>query len=90
MTDDAMKLLEEARRYVDLKHGMPGEDCEACDLLARIDRCLATGGWIKGTSRYTPHPIWILTGDDVVCAKHKESDLGWWEYRLPPLPKKGE
>jgi hypothetical protein len=40
MTDDPMKLLEEARRYVDLRHGMLGEDCEACELIKRIDICI--------------------------------------------------
>jgi hypothetical protein len=51
MTDDPRKLLEEARKYISAV-GVPLYKTNQLEtkrqILARIDRCLATGGWIDG------------------------------------------
>jgi hypothetical protein len=96
MTDDAMKLLEEARDT--LAHGMVFFKSRekmhetgvqlAQDLRDRIDRYLATGGWVEcspaGARR---NAIYLPNIAAHICTEHK----GKWYARqpLPPLAKKG-
>jgi hypothetical protein len=89
MTDDPRKLLEEVRLTIehyaaDREQRKLPTNVEA-ELLSRIDRCLATGGWISvGTVGSMPG----TSGFTMATFKADVVPVGT-ELFCPPLPKKG-
>ncbi len=91
MTDDPMKLLEEARKHLHGYSKIPSIG----SLLSRIDRYLATGGWMQERiAQLTAHRACgnqeqdtqngKLAGYCVIC------QTPWpCEFAGKPLPKKG-